>query len=138
MKSFIIIIVSIFAISFFNTVSAQNITEAGSTEVKAEVSMTVLSEVMYANIANNRDGVTIQKVVIDGEVFYHFVNVSKVVFITNEGTDEKNTFWFGNQVSEKEIKRIVKKEKSEGISFNCLDEKGMYIFGTEFNRPFDL
>jgi hypothetical protein len=135
MKSLIISIV--FIISFVTVSFAQNITEVSS-EIKAEISYTVISEVMYANIVNNRDGVTIQRVVIDGEIFYHFVNISKVVFITNEGTDEKNTFWFGNQVSEREIKRIMKKEKSEGISFNCLNEKGMYVFGTEFNRPFDL
>lgn len=138
MKLFIFSIVFVFFFSINYCFAQSNITEAGSTEVKAEVSITLLSEVMYANITNNRDGVTIQKVLIDGEVFYQFVNVSKVVFITNEGTDEKNNFWFGNKVSEREIKRIMKKEKSEGISFNCLNEKGMYVFGTEFNRPFDL
>ena|GEM_PF-4420419 len=132
------VIVSIISINFaFGQTVASNDevkVNTSSSSISANVNVTIISEVHFCQ-SIDRPAVIMQTRIIDGEEFYYFVDMQKVVFITNiDDDDTRNTYWFGNTVSVKEVKRIMKVEKVKEIGFNTVNLKGQYMFNN--HRPF--
>lgn len=130
----IVIVVISFTNVFSQTVAANDIPEKDQT--KEEV-RSFINEFTYANdVFGRTEDVKLTIELVNGEVTFTFSGAKEVYFYI-EKDDVKRTVSFSNVVKETEIEKFKKVNKSSAVSFNCTNAKGQFIFGVQYNRPWN-
>lgn len=117
---------------FSQSVASNDIPENSkqSTEVRS-----FINEFTYANdVFGRTEEVKLTIELVNGEITFTFTGAKDVYFYI-EKDDVKKTIKFGNVVKEIEIEKFKKENKSFIAGFNCTNQKGQFIFGVQFNRP---